>query len=229
MLLNMSDKPIKSHYDSTIAWIPQLPLIAKYFVSVIYSYDLFNFNYDFIPYRRTTGSMSSCDSSGMTLDWPIRSIQMTLWTWTPQCWTPFGNLTCSLQMKREQTFTRSQQTTNCSGYSRMEMSSTASGDLFFKLWIWLNNAPGCTSIRHKSSSMVCQVANWIWTSSSSSMSCSPNVWVFGPTTCLFHSSSVQLSSCCPAPTVNEFMLNSNCRLKQNQVSNVALKPWWTVA
>lgn len=89
--------------------------------------------YGLIPYLRTIGSMYFCDSSGMTLDWHIRSIQMTLWTWTPQCWTPFGNLTCSLQMKREQTFTRLQQTTNCSGYSRMEMSSTASGDRFLKL------------------------------------------------------------------------------------------------
>lgn len=56
---------------------------------------------------------------------------MTLWTWTPQCWTPFGNLTYSLQMKREQTFTRLQQTTNCCGSSRMEMSSTASGEPFY--------------------------------------------------------------------------------------------------
>lgn len=135
-------------------------------------------NYDFIPYRRTTGSMSSCGSSGMTLDWHIKSIQMTLWTWTPQCWTPSGNLTCSLQMKREQTFTRSQQTTNCFGYSRMEMSSTASGDLFLKLWIWLNNAPGCTSIRHNPSCMVCQVANWTYELQSKPLSIwSNNVFV----------------------------------------------------
>lgn len=84
----------------------------------------------FVPHCRTTGSMCFCDSSGMTLVWHIRSTQMTLWTWTPPCWTPFGNLTCSLQMRREPTFTRLQQTTNCFGYSRMEMSFTASGDLF---------------------------------------------------------------------------------------------------
>lgn len=118
--------------------------------SYIFSFYIYSFisNCDFPPYRRTTGLMYFCDSSGMTLAWHIRSIRMTLWTWTPQCWTPFGNLTCSSQMKREQTFTRLRQTTNCFGYSKTEMSSTASGDLVFlllcfRLWIWLHKAPGC--------------------------------------------------------------------------------------
>lgn len=103
-------------------------------------------NYGFIPYCRTTDSMYFCDSSGMTLDWHIRSIQMTLWTWTPQCWTPFGNLTCFLLMKREQTFTRLRQTTNCFGYSRMEMSFTASGDhVFFVVFVFYCES-GCTRI-----------------------------------------------------------------------------------
>lgn len=134
-----------------MAWALPLLLVAIYFVSMTIT-SLIS-NYGIISYRRTTGSMYFCDSSGMTLDWHIRSIQMTLWTWIPQCWTPFGNPTCSLQTKREQTSTRLPQTTNCFGYSRMEMSFTASGDhvlfLFFKhkWWIWLHQ-PARTSLRH---------------------------------------------------------------------------------
>lgn len=79
-------------------------------------------------YFRTTGSTCFYGSSGTTLGWLIRSTQTTPWTWTPQCWTPFGNPTCSLRMKREQTSTRWLQTTNCCGYFRTETSSTASGD-----------------------------------------------------------------------------------------------------
>jgi len=113
-----------SYYHT--ATMALMPLVAIYlfqpFITILTS------NYDLTPNFRITGSMYFCDSSGMTLDWHTKSIRMTLWTFTPRCWTPFGNLTCSLQMKREQTSTRSQRTTNCFEYSRMEMSSTASGD-----------------------------------------------------------------------------------------------------
>lgn len=82
----------------------------------------------FVPLVRTTGSTCSCASSGTTHGWPTRSTQTTPWTWTPPCWTPFGNLTCSSPMKRGQTSTRSPQITNCCGYSRMGTFSTASGE-----------------------------------------------------------------------------------------------------
>lgn len=129
-----------------MAWALPLLLVAIYFVSMTIT-SLIS-NYGIISYLRTTGSMYFCDSSGMTLDWHIRSIQMTLWTWIPQCWTPFGNPTCSLQTKREQTSMRLRQTTNCFGYSRMEMSFTASGDhvffVFFKIKMVNLAAPAST-------------------------------------------------------------------------------------
>lgn len=85
-----------------------------------------------VPLVRTTGSTCSCGSSGTTLGWPTRSTQTTPWTWTPPCWTPFGNLTCSSPTKRGQTSMRSRRTTNCCGYSRTETFSTASGDCVWR-------------------------------------------------------------------------------------------------
>lgn len=115
---------------------------------------------------------------------------MTLWTWTPQCWTPFGNLTYSLQMKREQTFTRLQQTTNCCGSSRTEMSSTASGEPFY---VCLLNTGGGLSVN--SISTIKQIPKNALMGSSVNIKsiekyCKhPSVWT---ATYLFHSSSVQL-------------------------------------
>lgn len=155
-----------------MAWALPLLLVAIYFVSMTIT-SLIS-NYGIISYLRTTGSMYFCDSSGMTLDWHIRSIQMTLWTWIPQCWTPFGNPTCSLQTKREQTSMRLRQTTNCFGYSRMEMSFTASGDHFFFFLNKNKNGESGWCSQHvllsDITNSVCHVANWIRTSTS--MCCS---------------------------------------------------------
>lgn len=66
----------------------------------------------------------------MTHGWLIKSIQMIPWIWTHPCWTPSGNQTCSSPMRKVPTFTRSPRTTNCWGFSRMEMCCIASGAIW---------------------------------------------------------------------------------------------------
>lgn len=163
---------------------------------------------------RTTGSMYFCGNSGTTPDWRTRSIQMTLWTSTPPCWTPFGNPTCSLLMKREPTFTRSRRTTSCFGYSRTETSFTASGDGAF-FFVFLNDE-----------------SRRIWKSLShiSTSGCTCHLWASKYMSNMFV--SAQFSSVVTGLSnthwESKFMLNNNCRLKENRVSRVALK-LWTVA
>lgn len=164
---------------------------------------------------RITGSMCFCDNSGTTLDWRTKSIQMTLWTSTLPCWTPFGNPTCSLQTKREPTFMRSRRTTSCFGYSRMEMSYTASGDGAFKM----TNAAIWGYIRLSES-----------LSHISTSGCTCHLWASKYMSNMFV--SAQFSSVVTVLSnthwESKFMLNNNCGLKENQVSRVALK-LWTVA
>lgn len=153
----------------------------------------------FAPLVRTTGSTCSCASSGTTLGWPTRSTQTTPWTWTPPCWTPFGNLTCSSPTKRGQTSTRSRRTTNYCGYSRTGTFSTASGD--------------CVRPAGKSSQCASFAIFKIHFHKQLLIACVA-LWALHCPTCLFHSSSVHLSLYRPTPTESKFMLSRNCRREE---------------
>lgn len=173
----------------------------------------------FVPFVRTTGSMCSCASSGMTHGWPTRSTQMTPWTLTPQCWTPFGNLTCSSPMKRGQTSTRSPRTTNCCGYSRMETFSTASGD---RVWLVERKKRKRKEKATHHSGWRASFAIFKIHFHKQLLTACVALWTLHCPTCLFHSSSVHLSLYRPTPTESKFMLSHNCRRERNEVSNVAL-------
>lgn len=64
-------------------------------------------------YHRITESISSFVRNGTILALHIVNTLMIPQTLTPPCWTPFGNLICSLPMKRVPTFMKSLQTINC--------------------------------------------------------------------------------------------------------------------
>lgn len=82
----------------------------------------------FLSPLRTTESTSSWDSSGTTLGWPTASTPTTRWTSTPLCWTPSGNLTCSLPTRKGPTSTRSPPTTSCCAFRKTATCCTAYGE-----------------------------------------------------------------------------------------------------
>lgn len=118
--------------------------------------------------------MSFYGSSGMTHVWPIRNTPTTLWTWTPPCWTPFGNLTSSLQTKKEQTSTRLQLTTNSCGYSRTGTFSTALGHflkIISQIRTWLAYTPEAALKQGLVSLVPASKAQWAQSLNSCSLSC----------------------------------------------------------
>lgn len=81
--------------------------------------------------NRITESTSSCGSAGMTPGWSChRTSSLILSLLIPRCSNVSGNLTCSLQTKRAQTFTMLPRRTFSFSSSVMEMSSSVWGNHF---------------------------------------------------------------------------------------------------